>query len=440
MPSSNAGECSSMNNSYECGGGDGYEERFTRLFNGSIENDCEFIVGPQKTSIKGHKLLFSMASEVFHAMFYSQLRESSTIVIDDLDVSGFQGMKHFIYTGNVDFTSALQACSTFVAARKYLITQLKEKSIEFILKQNISPLEVLELYEFCKYNNVSEIEQKCIQSIQEETEDVVRSKYFLLVDAHTMVAILKLHSLHLQSELEIFNHFERWAIAEADRLNLSKDKIASHFNCLLKHIRFLAMSCEEFASGPAKSNLLTQGEKLAISLNLMDFGSATYPENFSLIQQERVFKSPDVEEKKFKHTFLVSLDKKQEMLEVDFDFGEVKWIVSQRIFKESLYFQVQPENLENEDFLIRSRIKLRVLSRMKKYDDLCFENECFTIYNEETESASGNKFGISSPVIPLKKLKNLRYMEDNKVIIEGTFLLESIDNTGAEINEPNVNQ
>ncbi|RZF36766.1 hypothetical protein LSTR_LSTR016258 [Laodelphax striatellus] len=428
MPSSNSA-CRDSDQS-----GDEYKERFSRLFKGSIESDCEFIVGPQKNIIKGHKLLFSVASEVFHAMFYSQLKENSTIVIDDLDVDGFQGMKHFIYTGTVSFTSALQACSTYVAARKYLIPQLMDKCIEFTLKQNISPAEVLVLYEFCKCNNISEIEEKCCQIIQEETEDVVKSKYFLLVDIHTIDAILRFNSLHLQSELEIFNHLERWVIAEADRMNLSKNKIASNFNCLKKHIRFLAMSCEEFASGPGKSQLLTQEEKLAIGLNLMDFGSATYPENFSLIQQERVFKTTNFDEIKVQHTFLVSFHEKNKKALKKFDFCEFKWIISQRFFKDSIYFHVQPNDIDNRHYLIRSRIKLRVIARLK-YDDLCFENECFTIYDDDSKDESDDRFGISSPVIPLKKLKSPRYMLNDTVIIECTIFLEDIDNTESAEDE-----
>ncbi|XP_039298539.1 BTB/POZ and MATH domain-containing protein 3-like [Nilaparvata lugens] len=75
-----------------------FETRFHRLVDSDMLSDCEFVLGSQKTSIKGHKVFFSAASEVFHAMFCSDLKETNPVHVEDLEPEGFKAMKQFIYT------------------------------------------------------------------------------------------------------------------------------------------------------------------------------------------------------------------------------------------------------------------------------------------------------------------------------------------------------
>ncbi|RZF35700.1 hypothetical protein LSTR_LSTR009568 [Laodelphax striatellus] len=101
-----------------------FRNRFLRLADSDMLADCEFVVGPQKTVIKGHKVFFCAASDVFHAMFLGALKETKAVHVEDLEPDGFQGMKKYIYTGQTKFKSVFEALATFVAARKYLIVTL----------------------------------------------------------------------------------------------------------------------------------------------------------------------------------------------------------------------------------------------------------------------------------------------------------------------------
>ncbi|RZF44186.1 hypothetical protein LSTR_LSTR003826 [Laodelphax striatellus] len=95
-----------------------FEKRFLNLLDNNMDCDCEFDVGSQNIVIRGHKFLFSAASEVFHAMFYGKFKEEEAVRVEDLDPEGFQGMRQFIYTGEVNFTSSIHLLSIYIAARK----------------------------------------------------------------------------------------------------------------------------------------------------------------------------------------------------------------------------------------------------------------------------------------------------------------------------------
>ncbi|XP_039275986.1 kelch-like protein 31 [Nilaparvata lugens] len=273
---------------------DRFLERFLRLecF------DCEFIVGSLKEVVKGHKLLFSAASDEFKTMFNCDFKHQTRVKVVDLDPVGFKSMKQFIYSGEVSFTSAIHALLTFAAARKYSVHDLDEKCIKYVI-ENIQPSEVLQFYESCKALHISEFDQLCCKVIQEKTNEVVASEFFLSSKTETIELLLKLPGLKLESESEVFEHFERWAQAEADRKSINVDLMPSYFNNLKKHIRFLTMNVKEFASRVSGSSLMTPDEKNVILQNLMDSNPEPMPTYLSIEQEIRKFNVPPAKPKTY---------------------------------------------------------------------------------------------------------------------------------------------
>ncbi|XP_022196079.2 BTB/POZ domain-containing protein 1 [Nilaparvata lugens] len=262
---------------------DFFDKRFKRLCISDINSDVEFIVGHEKVSIKGHKLFFSTASEVF----YEMLAELSVVELVNIGPEGFKAMKEFIYTGEVSFSSMTHAVSTLVTAKKFLVPLLDLKCIEYIRDKHSS--EVLQIYEEFKGENITHFNDTCFELFETITYDILESDGFLSAKSETIDLLLKLESLALSSELELFTFFEKWALAQAEREEISDECLGSHFNGLKKHIRFLTMSPKEFALSASKSLLLTKDEKLDIALNILCPGSTPYPDNLCPIQKKRKF-------------------------------------------------------------------------------------------------------------------------------------------------------
>lgn len=89
-------------------------------------------------SFKAHKLLLSLRSPVFRAMFHGPLRdETGTVDIDDVAPKAFEAMLKHIYKGsNSDEGSSedrawianpANAWQLWYAAKKYMLDSLEEK-------------------------------------------------------------------------------------------------------------------------------------------------------------------------------------------------------------------------------------------------------------------------------------------------------------------------
>ncbi|XP_039285151.1 BTB/POZ domain-containing protein 6-B-like [Nilaparvata lugens] len=269
------------------------KSKFELCLNNDDLSDCEFLVGEQKCKIKGHKLLFGISSPVFRAVLYDGLHNASTFEVKDVEPDVFQGMKQFIYTDSVNFSSGLQACSSYLASWKYVIPDLMSKCVQYI-KDNISVSEVIDVYEFsCKYN-IPDIEKICAAVFQNKTREVMQSEKFLSANVQTLETILKMDSLNLESELEVFKYTEKWAIAEAVRRNI--DLQAEYFNCIKKHVRFLTMDKDQYKEGLSKSDLITAEERISLLHNLMDLEDEL-PHKFCPVSEPRNFTIGKIEEK-----------------------------------------------------------------------------------------------------------------------------------------------
>ena len=69
-------------------------EQTKLMVNSEILSDVSFLVGPKKRKFFSHKLLLSLGSPVFFAMFNGDLRPSSNqpIEVPDLEENGFLNM------------------------------------------------------------------------------------------------------------------------------------------------------------------------------------------------------------------------------------------------------------------------------------------------------------------------------------------------------------
>ncbi|XP_022192623.2 BTB/POZ domain-containing protein 6 [Nilaparvata lugens] len=399
-------------------------KKFLRLESVGIDSDCEFVVGSLNEIVKGHKLLFSVASDVFKAMFYGDLKQESPVKVVDLDPIGFKLMKQFIYTGEVCFTSAIDALLTFSAARKYLIPDLEENCIKYI-NGNIQPSEVLEFFESCKVLYISEFDGLYSKIIQEKTDEVVDSEFFLTSKTETIESLLKLPCLKLESEREVFEHFERWAKAESDRKSINVDLMPSYFNNLKKHIRFLTMSLKEFVSCVEKSFILTREEKNAILNNLIEFNSEPMPKCLSLEREQRKFKTSSVTPKdyQYKHKFIVSIDKLCSSCST-YTIPKFSNLPIRITFTKPIdgYICFHAEFLKNRIVdvieIMNVESRLTVLAEEKR-NNLVFENVFFTVLNWH----NSDKHEMSFAKIPISRLRNEKFLRSTSdiVIIEASF-------------------
>lgn len=107
--------------------------------------DCSFHI--DGTVINSHRLILAAASPVFDAMFYGPLAETGRIRIDDCNAHAFRLMLEYIYTDQLDATSASSTqiedlIEVYYCAKKYLITDLQLATMQLI-RRSLRPANIL---------------------------------------------------------------------------------------------------------------------------------------------------------------------------------------------------------------------------------------------------------------------------------------------------------
>ncbi|XP_046412978.1 uncharacterized protein LOC124176140 isoform X1 [Neodiprion fabricii] len=257
-------------------------------------SDCKFIVGqePHQQILEGHKLFLAMASPVFEAMFYGGMAEKNDpIPIRDVQPEAFKALLEYIYTDNIDLGSFELACELCYCAKKYMLPFLVEECTKF-LWSDLSPKKACRAYEFAKLFEEPVLMEKCLQIICTKTNSVLSKPSFEEIEIGTLVTVFEQEELEINSEIELFSAAERWARSECIRKGLDPEdskSLRSVIGNALTKIRFLTLSPQEFAEGPAGSSLLNQDEAFAILMNISSSERKwPMPEGFSTNVQSRV--------------------------------------------------------------------------------------------------------------------------------------------------------
>ena len=118
-----------------------------------------------------------------------------------------------------------------------------------------------------------------MQIIRTQTKDVLSEPTFEEVEHSTLCIVLSQGFINTD-EISLFDAMLRWSAKECERRGLEPNPDKKRF-CLgdaLFFIRFLTLTASQFASGPAKSGLLTQQESFSILMNISAPGTSyTYP-------------------------------------------------------------------------------------------------------------------------------------------------------------------
>ncbi|KAF5300321.1 hypothetical protein FQA39_LY11178 [Lamprigera yunnana] len=294
------------------------KERGQYLLDSGMWSDCRFIVGTESHQqvFEGHKLFLAMSSPVFEAMFYGGMAEKDPIAILDVQPDAFRALLEYIYTDKINLTSFDQACELCYGAKKYMLPHLVEECTKY-LWSDLYPKNACRAYEFAKLFEEPILMEKClnvsfdvlyciilylIQIISNQTQEVLSESSFDDVELSTILTVFDQEVLNVQSELELFTAITRYANrhnqsagAKVPRL----DGIASvshesnnqdpQLRDALMKIRFLTLTPQEFAEGPAASNLLTESEKFAILMNISSLSTTVpVPAGFSTSRTRRL--------------------------------------------------------------------------------------------------------------------------------------------------------
>lgn len=252
--------------------------------NNEDTTDCEFEF-EDKVKVRCHKNILSIASPVFKAMLYGDLRNTSGAQkLQEMEAAIFEKMLEFIYTDNVELKSIEMACKVYMAGEKFLLPRLKDLCEEYIIA-NINVSDLFYLLDFVKIFENKNIYDECVNFVRSETQTILDDDKFTYLDLDKLLFVVDQPALNVDSEFQLFLAIERWAKRKADEKGVPVKEIVATMP-VLKNVRFLSMK-GDFAKGPGKSELLSSDEKLSLAMNILSFGTCAVPENFSSLRKPR---------------------------------------------------------------------------------------------------------------------------------------------------------
>lgn len=253
------------------------------LFNSEEQSDVVFLVGeePDVWRFPCHLRVLSSMSPVFHSLPIYDLRSSSKVVLTVTDIKpyAFENLLRFLYTKEVTLPSVEAALHTLHAAHKFIVSELSALCFRF-LSYNIREENVLLVFQYMMRNVVTsthsemtnlqdEVMTKCFNLLDKHAETILQSEDFLNLDNTTVYDIVSRDTLHLSSERAVFNALLSWACQECkrQRQEITPENKRRVLGQLLYCVRYLVMTLEEFAQGPAASGVLNEQEVFAIITN-----------------------------------------------------------------------------------------------------------------------------------------------------------------------------
>lgn len=253
---------------------DHLKERGIFMFNNDLLSDVNLVVeassdksAPKKSkvAIPAHKMVLSVCSPVFFAMFCGDLAErSESVNLPDCEYEGVLEMLRYMYGGEPELNEG-NVMQVLYAAKKYLVNSLTVKCIEF-LRGNLDTANV-----FCVLSHAQQYGEKilvdqCWEMIDLETEEAVKSDGFVTIERSLLEALVKRDSLTI-SEVDLFQAVVLWATNECERQGLTSDASVKRSilgETIVKEIRFPVMKEKEFASVVLDSEILNPQEVVSM--------------------------------------------------------------------------------------------------------------------------------------------------------------------------------
>ena len=262
-------------------------ERNMHMFNNPVMSDIKFVFPDHdKQSIPAHKYVLATSSPVFFAMFYGELRETKeTIEIRESDPDIFLQFLCFLYCDEVTYQDENNAIQLWYLADKYDVPSLVTKCLDF-LDGAIKPLNAFDIIPHARKLNTEKLEESCWEVIDYNAQDIIDDNSFSELSHELLLEFVKRSSLRID-ELSLFKAVDRWATkrcADETKAVNGASKRSLLGEDLVEHIRFQAMSPQEFSNVVITSDLLSKDEIIDV---LRTLSSVSFSRRFKFSSYPR---------------------------------------------------------------------------------------------------------------------------------------------------------
>ncbi|KAI3422352.1 BTB/POZ domain-containing protein 1 [Globodera pallida] len=224
--------------------------------------------------IPAHKFVLSVGSAVFEAMF--RFSDSSPdggcsncireLELVDVEREAFEALLTFLYIDDIQSINKETVMSILYTAKKYAVPTLESACVNF-LETCLNGDNAFMLLSKARFYDEQRLANQCLEIIDEETQEAMKSEDFLSIDHETLCAVLGRDTLRVK-ELSLFKATVRWAFEKcrAKCLQPTPENLRLALGVALNQLRFPLMSPSDFAKYVAPTKLLTDAEMVGVFL------------------------------------------------------------------------------------------------------------------------------------------------------------------------------
>ncbi|XP_052813553.1 BTB/POZ domain-containing protein 3-like isoform X1 [Mya arenaria] len=253
--------------------------------------DVKFIFpNDNNESCTGHKLILSMRSAVFEAMFYGPLAtEDGEVTISDIEKSTFEMVLRYVYSNNleVDEDTVLRC---LYAAKKYCIDGMLKLCSDF-LESSVAIDNVCSNFERAQFYELHGLLEKCKTFMTNNAVDILNDADFFSLTNQSLTEFLANGQLN-PNEALYFDAANRWSENECLKrdLEITAENKQTLLGPALKEIKFGLFTPLEFAEHVPETGLLNKDDQSDIYrwiITKKHFGSQVYDKFKSLPRQSQ---------------------------------------------------------------------------------------------------------------------------------------------------------
>ena len=168
-----------------------------------------------RTRVRAHRVVLSLWSDPFYAMFTNTMRESQQgeIELHDIKLPAFQLLLEFCYRGAVDIV-AKQSLPLLFAADRFCVAPVVKQCTEF-LGQHIDVANVCSMLSHVRLFRWTGLQHHCYRFLESNFQAVVERPEFVDMDRDSLMELIVSDQVLVANEAVVYNAILRWAYGGA---------------------------------------------------------------------------------------------------------------------------------------------------------------------------------------------------------------------------------
>ncbi|XP_076051003.1 uncharacterized protein LOC143031267 isoform X1 [Oratosquilla oratoria] len=255
-------------------------ERLQYLYTSSELSDLDIFFPGDEDPIKAHRLVLSMSSPVFLAELKGPQAAGKLTLSEDPRQS-FRKLLGHMYQNRMELESVEEALEVYKLAHKYRVGSAKKNCVQYIIASNVKAETMPAVLETSLLYEDAALKKKCKEILERDPDAVMLPETVSRLSKEGLRLLLTDETLAFSSEVVPFRGLIAWGkaqLGQQEEEEPSGSAIREEIgDDLLREVRFLDMSYDEFVDDVIDTDVLTHNEFIHIQCAIQGADPSKFP-------------------------------------------------------------------------------------------------------------------------------------------------------------------